>query len=170
LLEINDIESEADRRWYASVLLNRLMFVYFLQRRYFLDNGDVLYLQNKLKQCQSQEESFYEFLKDLFFQGFNDLEPLPNIDFNIMAGNSLIGLIRVDAEGFDRLSTPLSRSGRGAGGEGVLQGNLLQTLAASAYQQILEDKNAISTFPIVPDPTKQATLNIYRDVERGLIP
>jgi tRNA G10 N-methylase Trm11 len=387
-LEINGIESEADRRWYASVLLNRLMFVYFLQRRYFLDNGDVLYLQNKLKQCQSQEESFYEFLKDLFFQGFaepvgnrsaaiqkrlgkicylngglflkhlveqkypqihisdrafsqvfdlfsryswhlddrpdkdpleinpdvlgyifekyinqkefgayytrpeiteylcdrtinklvldrlaplsplgreaggeglislietldatqcdrllndilptltlldpacgsgaflvaamktlidiyqqvvkrarrfadqpqiaqwlkvadkhpsleyyikkriitdnlygvdimeeateiaklrlflalvssaktvDDLEPLPNIDFNIMAGNSLIGLIRVDAQGFDRLSTPLSRSGRGAGGEGVLQGNLLQTLAASAYQQILEDKNA----------------------------
>ncbi|MGL5083919.1 MAG: Eco57I restriction-modification methylase domain-containing protein, partial [Microcoleaceae cyanobacterium] len=72
----------------------------------------------------------------------NDLEPLPNIDFNIMAGNSLIGLIRVDAEGFDRLSAPLSRSGRGAGGEGVLQGNLLQPLAASAYQQILEDKNA----------------------------
>ena len=56
-LEINSIESEADRRWYASVLLNRLMFVYFLQRRYFLDNGDVLYLQNKLKQCQNQEES-----------------------------------------------------------------------------------------------------------------
>jgi len=70
----------------------------------------------------------------------NDLEPLPNIDFNIMAGNSLIGLIRVDAEGFDRLA-PRSRSGRGAGGEGVFQGNYLQPLAASAYQQILEDKN-----------------------------
>ncbi|MCS7032193.1 MAG: endonuclease domain-containing protein, partial [Gloeomargarita sp. SKYG116] len=70
-----------------------------------------------------------------------DLEPLPNIDFNIMAGNSLIGLIRVDAEGFDRLSTPLSPRGRGARGEGILQGNLLQALAASAYQQILEDKN-----------------------------
>lgn len=381
-LEIEGIESEGDRRWYASVLLNRLMFVYFLQRRYFLDNGDASYLQNKLEVCQQSGQNFYGFLKDLFFVGFaepdylrdpaiqkrlgkicylngglflrhtieqkypqihiadrtfaqafdlfsryswhlddrpdkdpleinpdvlgyifekyinqkefgayytrpeitkylcdrtinklvldrvnalghdfdslaalfaaldgslcqallndilpmltlldpacgsgaflvaamktlidiyqqvverarqfadqpkiaqwleeaakhpsleyyikkriitdnlygvdimeeateiaklrlflalvasaktvNDLEPLPNIDFNIMAGNSLIGLIRVDAEGFDRLSTPPSRSGRGAGGEGVLQGNLLQGLAASEYQQILEDKN-----------------------------
>jgi type I restriction-modification system DNA methylase subunit len=73
-LEIEGIDSEVDRRWYASVLLNRLMFVYFLQRRYFLDNGDVFYLQNKLKQCQSQDESFYEFLKDLFFQGFAEPE------------------------------------------------------------------------------------------------
>jgi len=30
-----------------------------------------------------------------------ELEPLPNIDFNIMAGNSLIGLIRVDETAFD---------------------------------------------------------------------
>ncbi|WP_217651995.1 Eco57I restriction-modification methylase domain-containing protein [Hydrococcus rivularis] len=73
-LEIEGIDSEADRRWYASVLLNRLMFVYFLQRRYFLDNGDVLYLQNKLQQCQREGASFYEFLKDLFFQGFAEPE------------------------------------------------------------------------------------------------
>ncbi|MFZ4667572.1 MAG: DNA methyltransferase, partial [Prochlorotrichaceae cyanobacterium] len=381
-LEIEGIDSEADRRWYASVLLNRLMFVYFLQRRYFLDDKDALYLQNKLKICQQESRNFYEFLKDLFFVGFaepeylrdpaiqkrlgkicylngglflrhtieqkysqihigdrafaqvfalfsryswhlddrpdkdpmeinpdvlgyifekyinqkefgayytrpeiteylcdrtinklvldrvnalghnfdnlaslltaldaslcqallndilptltlldpacgsgaflvaamktliaiyqqvveearqfvdqskitqwlnestnhpsleyyikkriitdnlygvdimeeateiaklrlflalvssaktvNDLEPLPNIDFNIMAGNSLIGLIRVDGDGFDRLSTPSSRSGKGAGSEGNVQGSLLQILAASAYQQILEDKN-----------------------------
>lgn len=70
-----------------------------------------------------------------------DLEPLPNIDFNIMAGNSLIGLIPVDAEGFDRVSTALSQGRRGAGVESAFQGNLLQTLAASTYQQILRDKN-----------------------------
>ncbi|TVQ53220.1 MAG: ATP-binding protein [Spirulina sp. DLM2.Bin59] len=69
-VEIEGIEGEGDRRWYASVLLNRLMFVYFLQRRYFLDRGDVLYLQNKLKGCEAVGESFYEFLKDLFFVGF----------------------------------------------------------------------------------------------------
>ncbi|WP_205371210.1 Eco57I restriction-modification methylase domain-containing protein [Thermoleptolyngbya sp. PKUAC-SCTB121] len=384
-LAIDGIESESDRRWYASILLNRLMFIYFLQRRYFLDNGDRSYLQNQLKRCQEQGKSFYEFLQELFFVGFaepeylrdpainkrlgkicylngglflrhpieqkypqiqisdrafgevfnlfsqyswhlddrpdkdpmeinpdvlgyifekyinqkefgayytrpeiteylcdrtinklildrltpleregegllplletlditqcdrllseilpnltlldpacgsgaflvaamktliqiyqrvfnrvkslpesaaseniqkwlkeaakhsspeyyikkriitdnlygvdimeeateiaklrlflalvssakrvEDLEPLPNIDFNIMAGNSLIGLIRVDAEGFDRLSTPPSQKGRGAGSEAIFQGNFLPTLAASAYQQILEDKN-----------------------------
>ena len=69
-LEIEGIALEADRRWYASVLLNRLMFVYFLQRRYFLDNKDALYLQNKLKVCQQEGNHFYEFLKDLFFVGF----------------------------------------------------------------------------------------------------
>jgi hypothetical protein len=69
-LEIDGIENEGDRRWYGSVVLNRLMFVYFLQRRYFLDNKDSLYLQHKLENCQANAESFYEFLKDLFFEGF----------------------------------------------------------------------------------------------------
>ena len=31
----------------------------------------------------------------------DQLEPLPNIDFNILAGNSLIGLLRVDPAKFD---------------------------------------------------------------------
>jgi hypothetical protein len=75
-LEIEGIDSEGDRRWYASVLLNRLMFVYFLQRRYFLDNQDALYLQNKLKVCQQEGRNFYEFLKDLFFVGFAEPEYL----------------------------------------------------------------------------------------------
>jgi len=63
----------------------------------------------------------------------DDLEPLPNIDFNIMAGNALIGLIRVSAESFDQLES--------SGSSHELQGNLLNPLAASAYQQILADKN-----------------------------
>jgi hypothetical protein len=46
--QIEGIENEADRRWYASVILNRLMFVYFLQRKKFID-GDLDYLQNKLQ-------------------------------------------------------------------------------------------------------------------------
>lgn len=73
-LQIAGIEDTDDRRWYASVLLNRLMFVYFLQRRYFLDHQDPLYLQHKLEQCHQQ--SFYEFLKMLFFEGFAQPEPL----------------------------------------------------------------------------------------------
>jgi hypothetical protein len=34
---IEGIADERQRRWYASVLLNRLMFIYFLQRKHFLD-------------------------------------------------------------------------------------------------------------------------------------
>ena len=49
---IRGIDNERDRRWYASVLLNRLMFIYFLQRKFFLDGGDGRYLQNKLEQSR----------------------------------------------------------------------------------------------------------------------
>ncbi|MBD1212459.1 MAG: Eco57I restriction-modification methylase domain-containing protein [Dolichospermum circinale Clear-D4] len=58
----------------------------------------------------------------------DDLEPLPNVDFNIMSGNSLIGLIRVDDQRFDYM------------GE-TKQGNILQSLNSQNYQGILKEKN-----------------------------
>ncbi|QMS90826.1 hypothetical protein HUN01_25795 [Nostoc edaphicum CCNP1411] len=65
-------DNETDRRWYTSIILNRLMFVYFLQCKRFIDNEDLKYLQNKLKQSkQKGENHFYdEFLKALFFESF----------------------------------------------------------------------------------------------------
>ena len=72
LLFVKGIDNEIDRRWYTSVILNRLMFVYFLQRKGFIDNKDLNYLQNKLEQSkQKGENHFYgEFLKALFFESF----------------------------------------------------------------------------------------------------
>ncbi|MBD2411379.1 ATP-binding protein [Nostoc calcicola FACHB-389] len=72
LLFVKGIDNETDRRWYTSVILNRLMFVYFLQRKGFIDNKDLNYLQNKLEQSnQKGENHFYaEFLKALFFESF----------------------------------------------------------------------------------------------------
>ncbi|MEB3180243.1 MAG: DNA methyltransferase, partial [Nostocaceae cyanobacterium] len=69
---IQGIHSESDRRWYTSVILNRLMFVYFLQRKGFLDNNEPWYLQKKLQQSRERgEDRFYrEFLQALFFEGF----------------------------------------------------------------------------------------------------
>ncbi|XZN92004.1 MAG: Eco57I restriction-modification methylase domain-containing protein [Microcoleus sp.] len=69
---ISGIEKETDRRWYTSVLLNRLMFVYFLQRKGFIDSGKMLYLQEKLAASKQRgTDLFYsEFLKTLFFEGF----------------------------------------------------------------------------------------------------
>ncbi|MEM9806110.1 MAG: hypothetical protein AAF959_12590 [Cyanobacteria bacterium P01_D01_bin.56] len=63
-------------------------------------------------------------------QQAKDIEPLPSIDFNIVLGNSLLGFIRVDETGFDRLHAT----------ETLLQGNLLQPLAAQSYQTILSEK------------------------------
>jgi len=69
---ISGIDDERDRRWYASVLLNRLMFIYFLQRKWFIDNGNVDYLQDKLEESRRRGPNLYysEFLNLLFFEGF----------------------------------------------------------------------------------------------------
>lgn len=70
------IDDEGDRRWYASVLLTRLMFVYFLQKKGFLDGGNRFYLEDKLAESKAKlgEDSFYEgyfqqLIQALFFQG-----------------------------------------------------------------------------------------------------
>ncbi len=69
---IEGIDNDHDRRWYASVLLNRLMFIYFLQRKGFVNNGDLEYLQRKLEESEKQGKDRYysEFLTLLFFEGF----------------------------------------------------------------------------------------------------
>ena len=70
-------EQNRNKLWYASVMLNRLMFCYFIQKKGFL-NGDVDYLTNRLKQVQAEEgdnhfyRSFYrDFLVSLFHEGLN---------------------------------------------------------------------------------------------------
>ena len=66
---IEGISDTEDARWYASVMLNRLMFVYFIQKKGFLA-GDANYLNNKLKQSDDANINFYrEFLRPLFFEG-----------------------------------------------------------------------------------------------------
>ncbi len=66
-----------DRQWYASVMLNRLMFCYFIQKKGFLD-GNTDYLQDKLRLVQRERgeghffRSFYiGFLRGLFRDGLN---------------------------------------------------------------------------------------------------
>ncbi|MBA3532828.1 MAG: SAM-dependent methyltransferase, partial [Ardenticatenales bacterium] len=51
---ISDIEMA---RWYASVMLNRLMFLYFIQKKHFL-GGNVNYLAEQLKEHPG-EDTFY---------------------------------------------------------------------------------------------------------------
>lgn len=69
---LKGIPDEEMERWYVSVMLNRLMFIYFIQKKGFLNNdGD--YLRNKLTQCRKElgKDSYYsDFLCPLFFEGF----------------------------------------------------------------------------------------------------
>ncbi len=71
---IEGIEEVADREWYASLMLNRMMFIYFIQKRGFLDNNPD-YLRDRLRTVRQRYgadrfDSFYSlFLLSLFHEG-----------------------------------------------------------------------------------------------------
>ena len=84
-------------RWYASLLLNRIMFIYFMQKKGFLDD-DADYLRNRLVRIRGMQrsgspESFYDFYKHfllpLFHHGLGHPERAKAIDDSTIAG--LIG-------------------------------------------------------------------------------
>ena len=69
-------EIAEDQRWYTAVLIDRLMFLWFLQEKLFLD-GKKDYLQSRLaahlaaQLANGSDTSFYRaFLSPLFFSGF----------------------------------------------------------------------------------------------------
>ena len=68
---LKGIPDESLQSWYVSVMLNRLMFIYFIQKKHFLDN-DADYLKNRLGVVRKQGKDRYyrEFLCPLFFEGF----------------------------------------------------------------------------------------------------
>ena len=76
---IKGIENRADREWYASLMLNRMMFIYFIQKRGFLD-GNTDYLRDRLELVRHQRGggnflSFYRlFLLRLFHEGLGQPE------------------------------------------------------------------------------------------------
>jgi hypothetical protein len=68
---VNGIPDEHLEKWYVSVMLNRLMFIYFIQKKGSL-GGDLNYLTNKLAESKGRgKDRFYRgFLCPLFFEGF----------------------------------------------------------------------------------------------------
>lgn len=88
----DDIEekSNGNKQWYASIMLNRLMFCYFIQKKGFLDNN-TNYLRDKLAWVRREQgedrffQSFYRgFLTQLFHGGLND--PHHSREFENMYG------------------------------------------------------------------------------------
>ena len=79
-----ETKNNRNKQWYASVMLNRLMFCYFIQKKGFLDLN-VNYLREKLEQVRKEQGngqfySFYKgFLVSLFHDGLNS--PRHNPDF-----------------------------------------------------------------------------------------
>jgi hypothetical protein len=91
---IEGIQSRFDQEWYASLMLNRLMFIYFIQKEGFLADvkkgGEIVpnrdYLRDRLKQCQEQQgqdefHSFYRyFLIKLFHDGLGSPDRTPELE------------------------------------------------------------------------------------------
>jgi len=77
---IEGISNSDERERYASLLLHRFMFLYFLQHKGFLD-GDKHYLSNKLWQMQEQHGPnlfYHHFLLLLFHQGLSSPARTPH--------------------------------------------------------------------------------------------
>jgi len=70
---IQGIDDQLHMDWYASLVLNRLMFCYFIQKKGFLDNNKN-YLQDKLKACKEKKGSnkFYSFYRDFLLALFHE--------------------------------------------------------------------------------------------------
>jgi hypothetical protein len=76
---IEGIGDKVNQDWYASLMLNRLMFCYFIQKQRFLDNNTD-YLQQKLKECEEKKgkNKFYSFYRDFLLALFHKGLGAPN--------------------------------------------------------------------------------------------
>ena len=79
-----------NKNWYTSIMLNRLMFCYFIQKKGFL-NLDFDYLRHKLEWVRTEQgenrffNSFYKgFLVQLFHDGLNS--PIHDTEFERIYG------------------------------------------------------------------------------------
>jgi hypothetical protein len=115
---IHDIASPAEQARYATLMLNRLMFLYFLQRRGFLD-GDRGYLAHRLRMMQAGTgmHTFYRhFLLSLLHEGLNrcggSTTPhhlfgrLPSLDGDLFAPHELerrYPTIQIEDMAFERI-------------------------------------------------------------------
>ena len=88
---IEGLSAASDQAWYASLMLNRLMFVYFIQKKGFLD-GDESYLANRMAQVQAAAgkgkfHSFYrQFLRRLFHEGLGQAKAERNPELTRLIG------------------------------------------------------------------------------------
>src|SRR5260370_29298470 len=102
LTYIENIADLDDRKWYTSLMLNRLMFIYFIQKQRILDNysensfdGDKDYLRHRLEKTREKygPDNFYafyrHFLLHLFHDGLNSPE-----DERDLGMEEIIGRVR----------------------------------------------------------------------------
>ena len=89
---IDGIDAATDQAWYASLMLNRLMFVYFIQKKGFLD-GNPTYLADRMQAVREKAgkgkfHTFYrQFLRRLFHEGLGQHKKSRVTDLSALIGD-----------------------------------------------------------------------------------
>jgi hypothetical protein len=119
---IEGIPGDHDQHWYSAVMLNRLMFIYFIQKKQFL-NSDINYLKTKLSESREKfgDDNYYTFyryfLRRLFHDGLDNKMPrgkeldllfgkIPYLNGGIFSEHELEGKypeINIKDEAFEKL-------------------------------------------------------------------
>ena len=70
---IEGIFDSAEREWYSALMMNRLMFIYFMQKKSFMDS-DTDYLRNRLSRIRDLvgDGKFYGFYRDFLLPMFHE--------------------------------------------------------------------------------------------------
>ena len=107
--------------WLSDVEKNHPSIGYFIKKRIITDNLFGVDLMEEATEI-ARLRLFLALVASA--QSVDDIEPLPNIDFNILAGNSLVGLMRVKDADFEKRNS---------------QGNLFR----KSYKEVLAEKNRL---------------------------
>ncbi|MFM7332452.1 MAG: DNA methyltransferase, partial [Brachymonas sp.] len=121
------MEASAElKSWLDGIQKNHASVYYYIKRRIVTDN---LYGVDIMEEaCEiAKLRLFLAMVSSV--RKVEDLEPLPNIDFNILPGNSLVGLMRVDSSRFDSKN------------QGMTQMSLFAEAKPRSFAQLLTDKN-----------------------------
>ena len=89
---IQGIRDQVSKKWYAALMLNRLMFIYFIQKKHFLDSNPN-YLETRLRETRTKfgedefDKRFYRhFLRRLFSEGFGTPESARDLELKQLLG------------------------------------------------------------------------------------
>ena len=93
-MRVEGVPAEQNCRWYASVLLNRLMFIYFIQQKGFLDNNQN-YLRSRLQMVREHygTDQFYKFYRQFLLPLFHEGLGSPNPSYDSADIQSIIGTV-----------------------------------------------------------------------------
>ncbi|MXZ51737.1 MAG: hypothetical protein F4Z34_00935 [Acidimicrobiaceae bacterium] len=93
-MKMEGIPAGKNCRWYASVLLNRLMFIYFIQQKRFLDNNQN-YLRTRLRMVRDHygADNFYAFYRQFLLPLFHEGLGSPNPSYDDADIETIIGTV-----------------------------------------------------------------------------